>query len=81
MYAWDMIYDVYLMQSEYIHDSHEWERKRASLNARIQQLERELVAFRMDQDDEEHKLGRGEAWVDSALFYDGDHGRYSYLGG
>ena len=36
IYALDMICDVYLMQSEYIHDSQEWERERASLKARIQ---------------------------------------------
>ena len=31
------------------------------LNASIQQLERELFAFRMDQDDEEHGPNRGDA--------------------
>ena len=56
-----MICDVYRMQSEYVHNSHEWERERASLNARIQQLERELVAFRLDQDDEEYGPNRGDA--------------------
>ena len=43
-----------------MYDSHEWERERTSLNARIQQLERELVAFRMDQDDEEHGPDGGD---------------------
>ena len=81
MYAWDVICDIYLMQSEYVHDSREWKRERASLNARIQQLERELVAFRMDHDDEEHWPDGGDAWVDSALSYDGDYGRCSCLGG
>ena len=47
-----MIYNIYLMQIEHVHVSREWERERASLNAHIQQLERELVPFRMDQDDE-----------------------------
>ena len=56
-----MICDVYLMQSEYVHDSREWERERKSLNAHIQQLERELVVFRMDQDDEEHGPDGGDA--------------------
>ena len=56
-----MIYDVYLMQSEYVHDSHEWERVWASLNAHIQQLERELVAFHIDQDDEERGPDGGDA--------------------
>ena len=43
-----VIYDVYLMQSEYIHASHEWERERASLNELLYQMELELGAFRMD---------------------------------
>ena len=56
-----MIYDVYLMQSQYTLASHEWERERTSLNRRVRQLERELGAFCMDHDDEEHGPSGGDA--------------------
>ena len=42
-----VIYDVYLMHSEYIHASREWERERASLNECLHQMELELGAFHM----------------------------------
>ena len=43
-----VIYDVYLMQNEYIHASHKWERERPSLNECLHQMELELGAFCMD---------------------------------
>ena len=36
--ACDVIHNVYLMQSEYIHASREWERERASYREQIDQL-------------------------------------------
>ena len=35
MNEYDVIHDVYLMQSEYIHTSREWERERASYREQI----------------------------------------------
>ena len=52
-----VIYDIYLMQSEYIHASHEWERERAFLNKRLRQMELELGAFRMDMAGEDSDGG------------------------
>ena len=49
------------MQNHYTLTSHEWEKERASLNEHIQQLKRELDAFRMDSDDEDHGSDGGDA--------------------
>ena len=48
MNAYDVIHNVYLMQSEYIHASREWERERAFYHEQIDQLHVLLVAFEMD---------------------------------
>ena len=68
-----VIYDVYLMQSHHNLASHDWEGDQASWSERVQQLERELGAFRMGQDDEAHGPGGGDDWVDSAFAPDSDH--------
>ena len=56
-----MIYDVYLMQSEYIHASREWERERASYREQIDQLHVRLVAFRIYAKDMLPNSGGGDA--------------------
>ena len=52
-----VIYDVYLMQSQHILASRDWERERASLNEYFRQLELELGAFCMDPDSEDSDEG------------------------
>ena len=56
-----VIYDVYLMQSQHIPASYDWERERASWSESVQQLERELGAFCMGQNDEAPGPGGGDA--------------------
>ena len=61
MNAWNSIYDIYLMQSQHILASRDWKREQASWSEHVQQLERELGAFCMGQDDEAHGPGGGDA--------------------
>ena len=55
-----VIYDVYLIQSQHILASRDWERERASWSERVQQLEREFGAFHIGQDDKAHRLDGGD---------------------
>ena len=48
-----MIYDIYLIQSQHIITSRDWEREQAFLNECVRQLELELGAFCMDPDGED----------------------------
>ena len=79
MYLWmHVIYDVYLMQSQHIIASHDWERERASWSECVQKLEWELGTFCMDQDDKAPGPGGRDVWVGSTFTSDGDYSRCSY---
>ena len=75
------IYDAYLKQSRHILASHECEKDWASWSEHVQQSEQEFGAFCMGLDDEAPDPNGRDAWVDSALAYDGDHGWCACLGG